>query len=247
MSMIMTVQCPECGTEFPVDPRKVPETGVRAQCSVCPGIFPVFRPEGYDPAEAEFETWVESPVGAEALPGAEAPSEEETSHYEVESAQAFDEYFEPVLEPEEVDSAGEVGTLEQALEEARGDFSAAEPGSVGLEPPGLEHTSVEPDSEVAPPQPEMEIPAPTPIQFGRRDPHEKARRLARVLVSDMIVYHREKHALALESGTLREEFEEEVQKSWEEYVEQVGLEMAESTPYFNDALNEILAKGEMVF
>ena len=53
--MVMTVQCPECGTEFPVDPMKVPETGVRAQCSVCPGVFPVFRPEGWSPEEGGFD------------------------------------------------------------------------------------------------------------------------------------------------------------------------------------------------
>lgn len=48
-------------------------------------------------------------------------------------------------------------------------------------------------------------------------------------------------------GTLRNEFREEIRKSWEEYVEQVGLDMAKSTPYFRDSLNEILAKGEKVF
>jgi hypothetical protein len=71
--------------------------------------------------------------------------------------------------------------------------------------------------------------------------------LARVLVSDMIVYHREKHSQALEAGTLVEEFQDEVQKSWEEYVDQIGSELAEGTPYFREALNEILAKGQEMF
>ena len=47
--------------------------------------------------------------------------------------------------------------------------------------------------------------------------------------------------------TLRAEFREEIRKSWEEYVEQVGIELAKSTPFFRDALNEILAKGQKVF
>ena len=34
---------------------------------------------------------------------------------------------------------------------------------------------------------------------------------------------------------------------WEEYVEQVGIDLAKSTPYFRDSLNEILAKGQKVF
>jgi hypothetical protein len=36
-------------------------------------------------------------------------------------------------------------------------------------------------------------------------------------------------------------------KSWEEYVAQVGLELAKSTPYFRNSLNEILANGQQVF
>jgi hypothetical protein len=110
------------------------------------------------------------------------------------------------------------------------------------EPRAPEPRAPEPTAPEAP-----AAPAPGPIQFGKRDPQEKARRLARVLVSDMIVYHREKHSQALEAGTLVEEFQDEVQKSWEEYVDQIGSELAEGTPYFREALNEILAKGQEMF
>jgi hypothetical protein len=51
----------------------------------------------------------------------------------------------------------------------------------------------------------------------------------------------------LREGRLKELFQEELRKSWQEYVEQVGIEVAKSTPYFRDALNEILAKGKKVF
>lgn len=49
------------------------------------------------------------------------------------------------------------------------------------------------------------------------------------------------------SGSLREEFREEIQKSWEEYTGQVGDEVARDTSHFRDALNEILAGGQQVF
>lgn len=99
-----------------------------------------------------------------------------------------------------------------------------------------------------PPAEEGEEPgaAPRPA-FGQRSPEEKAKRLARVLVSDMISYNPELYEEAVERGTLEEDFEEEIEKSWEEYVEQVGEDMAESTSYWTDALNEILARGEDVF
>jgi hypothetical protein len=83
--------------------------------------------------------------------------------------------------------------------------------------------------------------------FGKRDPLEKAQRLARVLVSDIILYNPDRHHMASESGRVKEEFGEEIQKSWNEYVEQVGEDLANSTNFFNDALNEILAKGEQIF
>ena len=83
--------------------------------------------------------------------------------------------------------------------------------------------------------------------FLSQDPALKARRLARALISDMVVYHPGKRQEGLRDGNLKELFEEEIKKSWEEYAEQVGREVAESTTYFREALNEILAGGRQIF
>lgn len=83
--------------------------------------------------------------------------------------------------------------------------------------------------------------------FGARDPKARAERLARALVSDIVAYHPERRDESLEKGTLRTEFREEIMKSWEEYVAQVGDDTAKSTPYFRNALNDILAKGAQLF
>jgi hypothetical protein len=83
--------------------------------------------------------------------------------------------------------------------------------------------------------------------FLSQDPALKARRLARALISDMVVYHPGKRQEGLRDGNLKELFEEEIKKSWEEYAEQVGRDVAESTPYFREALNEILAGGRPIF
>jgi len=97
------------------------------------------------------------------------------------------------------------------------------------------------------PSPAAEVPARPVNPFLSRDPRQKARRLARALISDMIVYQPEKRQRALDEGNLPEAFEEEIRKSWEEYVDQVGEEIANSTSHFNDALNDILAGGRPVF
>jgi hypothetical protein len=60
-------------------------------------------------------------------------------------------------------------------------------------------------------------------------------------------YNRERRDQALEDGTLMTALGEEIKKSWELYKEKVGAETAQSTNYFKEALNEILANGQEVF
>ncbi len=104
------------------------------------------------------------------------------------------------------------------------------------------------EEEVQEAAPEAEpSPLPSAFQFGKRDPHEKARRLARVLVSDIITYNPERYLRALENDTLQEDFDEEIRKSWAEYVDQVGSDIARDTSYWKDALNDLLARGREVF
>ncbi|HEV7589081.1 MAG TPA: zinc-ribbon domain-containing protein [Longimicrobium sp.] len=86
-----------------------------------------------------------------------------------------------------------------------------------------------------------------PSPFGASDPAAKARRLARALISDIVTYFPDRREQALAAGTLRKEFTEEITKSWQEYMAQVGPEMANQTPYFREALNDILSKGQQVF
>lgn len=75
----------------------------------------------------------------------------------------------------------------------------------------------------------------------------RARRFARALVSDIVAYHPNLIAEASDPAAIQETFREEIMKSWQEYVEQVGRDTAEGTPYFRDALNDLLAEGRKVF
>jgi hypothetical protein len=89
---------------------------------------------------------------------------------------------------------------------------------------------------------------PRPINpFLANDPNAKARRLARALISDLISYFPHKKDEGLRDGTLKQLFKEEIKKSYEEYVGQIGKEFAETTTHFQDALNDILAGGQKVF
>lgn len=126
---------------------------------------------------------------------------------------------------------------------------AATPPAPSAPPPAATPRPPEPVNvpEAPAPQPSATHTATADRPFGARDPRARAERLARALVSDIVAYHPDRRDRSLASGNLRAEFREEIMKSWEEYVAQVGLDLAKSTPYFRDALNRILAKGEAVF
>ncbi len=94
----------------------------------------------------------------------------------------------------------------------------------------------------------IEAPRRKPVNpFLTRDPALRAKRLARALVSDIVAYHPAKHAEGLRDGTLKTLFLDEIRKSYEEYVDQVGREFAETTTHFRDALNDVLAGGRTQF
>ena len=67
------------------------------------------------------------------------------------------------------------------------------------------------------------------------------------MISDLISYFPEKKEEGLRKGTLKDLFSEEIRKSYQEFVDQIGREFAESTTHFTDALNDILANGQKVF
>jgi predicted Zn finger-like uncharacterized protein len=121
--------------------------------------------------------------------------------------------------------------------------AAEPPTEPAAEPVGTPNPETTPG--VATPQ--AASPGPAVPVFGPQDPGTRARRLARALVSDIKVYNQERWESGLSAGTLRRDFRDEILKSWDEYVEQVGEALAKQTPYFRDALNDILARGERVF
>ena len=119
---------------------------------------------------------------------------------------------------------------------------------VSAPPPGrAEPTQAEEPPATASGGPPKSSDAPGAIRFGRRSAEDKARSLARSLVSDLIAYNPEKHKEALAAGTLQEVFSEEIDKSLKEYQEQVEPEVMAQGTFFNDALNSILAEEQSIF
>ncbi|MEQ9401473.1 MAG: zinc-ribbon domain-containing protein [Longimicrobiales bacterium] len=244
---------PESEAEPEPEPEAEPESEAEPEPEVEPGLPATDHPSG-SPAAAPAE-----PAVAEvADPADHEPMDTSTGDPDDWVFETDDD-----LDPASLDIQP-VGTVEETVEEARDEAVFFEGSAeAAAEAPTEEAPVVEdeegptfdleaddtPDDDAEPdPEPEPEPAKPVAgFSFGQRDPKEKARRLARVLVSDMIMYNPERHERALANGSLKDDFEDEIAKSWKEYVEQVGAEMAESTDFWTEALNDVLAKGQRVF
>jgi predicted Zn finger-like uncharacterized protein len=215
----MNVQCAHCKTVFRVDPAKIPAGGVRARCSICRSVFEVAPPPSED-GRAASESTSAAPTLAPTPPR-------------------------PVAVPTPT-PAGMLGTAPRSAPGPT-PTPTPEPQPRPAPEPGPSPTPTPRPTPTPTPSPTPSAARSAPSPFGASDPSAKARRLARALVSDIVTYFPDRRDQALAAGTLKKEFMEEIKKSWEEYVAQVGAEAARSTPHFREALNDILAKGQQVF
>jgi predicted Zn finger-like uncharacterized protein len=264
----VNARCSTCSDVFRV---ARPEEGMAASGSL-PAPVPVPQPASSPPAAPTEALRVETPLehaGSHAGPAGPSPSD--TGVPSARDAAVDDWVFETEsdLDPATFDIAP-MGAVEETnvSDEGRSSDRFSEPmTSSPMTAPPMEEASGEGELEArveaepemhstlldvpappAPPPPTPEPPKPTgAFTFGKRDPADKARRLARVLVSDMIMYNPERHERALANGTLKEDFADEIAKSWKEYVEQVGADMARGNSFWTEALNDVLAKGERIF
>jgi predicted Zn finger-like uncharacterized protein len=267
----MNVTCPNCATVYRVDPAKVPETGVRARCNICSAVFAVRR-EGDGP-ERPASAPMSAPMAAATAPPA-APAPPPAAPYSAPRAEPPRPAAPTQPTPAAAQASPPASPPPMAAPRPAAYPSPAVPPMAAPRPagPAAPFAPAAPAAPagpafsrpVAPAPPPVSAPPPAPAAaaaprpaatpgarpvnpFLSQDPALKARRLARALISDMVVYHPSKRQDGLRDGNLRELFEDEIKKSWEEYADQVGKDVADSTPYFKEALNEILAGGRQIF
>lgn len=213
----MNVSCPQCSTVYRVDPAKVPAEGVRARCSACGGVIPVGMAGERSVAAAPLFAGV-APVSPPSPP-------------------LSPPHISPVRQSQPTPPRpAALPPLRPTPRTPWPSVPYASPPSVTPAPPAT--------APNAPPAPGERRPI---NPFLARDPSLRAKRLARALVSDMVAYYPAKHSEGLQRGTLKELFREEIKKSYDEYVMQVGSEFAHTTTHFQEALNEVLGAGKRIF
>ena len=77
--------------------------------------------------------------------------------------------------------------------------------------------------------------------------HARARRLAKALASDLVLYNKARVEQGLRDGTIAQLLGPEIRRSWEYYCQQIPKHIVESTDYFKDQLNKIVGKGKKLF
>lgn len=250
----MNVSCPECRSVFRVDPAKVPATGVRARCSVCGGVIAISGgtlPVSITPANAAAAVPAFGGGASRATPARGVAASATPAAMPPVPATRNTPVYAPPLRSATPASSPALATTPELTPAPRrfGTPRSATPISQASVGTPRASATVTPLSSVRQP-----TPAGTPAAgrrpinpFLKADPAERARRLARALVSDLVAYQPKKREEGLRDGTLRQLFREEIKKSYEEYVEQVGRDVAEQSPHFQDALNDILAGGRRLF
>lgn len=245
----MIIQCPKCEKKYKVDDRKIPVGGGPVRCPDCGNVFTVYR----EPLDIELIPIKEK----EEEKVEKAPPEEEELLIEEEVETVSEtgvqpEKKEPVTEPE-LEPEPEP-KLEPEIEAEEPEIEAEEPEPEAGKIKEKLRRTMKTKKEKAAPKPAAEKirkamgkDMPETWSEEKKQKHKKARRLARSLAKDILLYHEDEVDRGLKKGNLASILKDEIKKSWKFYKGQVSKEVLDEKNYFKEALNEIVAKGKEIF
>ncbi|MGB3342223.1 MAG: zinc-ribbon domain-containing protein [bacterium] len=254
----MIVECSNCHARYNVDESKIPDTGIKVKCHKCQSIIFIQKEKSVpEPIPPELAAAPTPPPEAPAQPPYQAPPVEtavpsqtvrDPGEVDLDSEQAGDtsmpqeaeapaepkmpmpEPPEPV-EPETVSRPTEAPVPEEPFEESIPSETVA---SFESEP-------------VAPPEPISTAPPEEELSEDDKKWQKRARRLAKALASDLVLYNQDKVEKGLRDGTLAQLLGSEIRRSWEYYCQQIPKHIVDGTDYFKDQLNKIVGKGKEIF
>ena len=115
--------------------------------------------------------------------------------------------------------------------------------------PGGDSPKVAPDGQILPPE-DLEGPGwaftatRTPVETGDDEMHEEARRLARLLVSEIKLYNEEQVEEGRQARNIYARLKEDIDRSRQIFEERINEQIRGKTDYFHEELVRILASGD---
>ncbi|MCD6277755.1 zinc-ribbon domain-containing protein [candidate division WOR-3 bacterium] len=238
----MIVECPKCKKKYRVRDGDVPVGGAPVQCPSCGNIFTIYR----EPLNIHLEPVEEVAPSAPPTYEKPAPSFEASTPpsqpAQAETPGARESFLEGIEKP-----AG-MGVQEQPAfkQPAKPTFQQQPPPSRQPSPPPSSTAEAAARLKAALGLGGMDdFPADWPEE--KKQKHRHAKRLARSLAKDLLLYHKDKIEQGLRDGNLKQLLGEEIKKSWDFYKKNVDPEVLQTTNYFKDALNDIIGKGRKIF
>jgi predicted Zn finger-like uncharacterized protein len=240
----MKLECSGCSTRYTIDDAIIPPQGAKIRCRKCGAVIDV-------PAKGAAPRVEPAPTATPVVPASPPPPP--VSYTAPSPRPAAPPSHAPAAAPATHGESGAFSFVSGNGGEAATGFERTAPPAAApaMSAPQAPAPTPSPHAAPAPaspaPAPAVAAPIPEGLPPEEKARHEKARRLARVLASDIAIYNREKKDRGLAEGNLVAVLGYEIKKSWEIYKERVGADFANATPYFRDALNDLLAEGKKIF
>jgi predicted Zn finger-like uncharacterized protein len=225
----MIVECSNCHTKYNVDEKRIPPQGVKVKCHKCQSVINIRKPGDVtaSPAAPAKPTIPEPVIPSIGTPGVPSdPSKPKTPGAKDVTAPPESEVPkppEPEIPPETESAKPQVQMPEEMPHPVPPPETVKQQGTTQLaeETPSLDHLSEE-----------------------DRKWHERARRLAKALASDLVLYNQDRVEEGLRDGTLAQLLGSEIKRSWEYYCQQIPKHIIESTDYFKQQLNTVLPRTQ---
>jgi len=247
----MVIECSNCHARYNVDENKIPPSGVKVRCHKCQNIMVIQR----EPAKPETSPTPE-PVQPEIppTPDMQPPVPPPEPPPSPPSEPEIPPVSEPVIPPSEGESTfPEPPPVPEAPSETPSEMpgqpSPDVPEVAPPEPPETLPPSEESQVDVQAPVEEPPAETPPVVEMSEEDKkwNNRARRLAKALASDLVLYNQDKVEEGLRNGTLADLLGSEIRRSWEYYCQQIPKHIVENTDHFKDQLNKIVGKGKEIF
>ena len=81
------------------------------------------------------------------------------------------------------------------------------------------------------------------MAVDQKDPHERARRLARLIVGDIVLYNQERIVQGIKDDSLFQLLEDDLTEGRKYYDSHVDPAVAAQADYFDQAIVDILVRG----